>query len=335
MGSLQGVALVAFGGEWLEALERFGIRVVEALIRLLMFFVRLLPPAISDPFENSFMQSALLAAVLIGVVCGVISCYVVLKRWALLGDAISHAVLPGVALAHLFGWPYFVGGLVTGALTSVGIGFLERNSRIKEDTAMGLMFTGAFALGIVIIRRVAGTTHLMHIMFGNILGVLMSDLLLTLVAGVLTLGFTLLFYKELHLYSFDPVQARVLGINTRAVHYGMMLLLTLTIVASLESVGIILVVAMLIYPGATASLLTNSLPKMMLIGAGVGVFATTCGLYTAYLFDTAPGGAMVLVAGAVFALAFLFAPLHGFIPRRLRQRGRLAGAFGADGETSV
>lgn len=329
------LALSEATGSWIDSLYQWGLSVVEALIGFMMFFVRLLPDGLSAPFEYAFMQPALLSAILIGLVCGVVSCYVVLKRWALLGDAISHAVLPGVALSHMLGWPYFVGAFITGSLTSFGIGFVERNSRIKEDTAMGLMFTGAFALGMVMTYRVAGTTHLMHVMFGNVLGVSTGDILLTLVSGVVTLLFILLFYKELLLFSFDPVQATTLGLNTRLLHYGLMLLLTLTIVASLESVGIILVIAMLIFPGATAYLLTNSMSRMMLIGAGVGVVSTTVGIYLAYTLNTPPGGSMVLVAAGIFMLTFLFAPLHGLLPRWLRQRGLDGGSVGMDSEASL
>lgn len=266
------------------------------------------------------MQRALLTTLVVGAVCGVLSCFVVLRRWALLGDAISHAVLPGVAVAYLLAWPYFVGAFVTGALTALGIGFIERHTRIKEDTAMGLMFTGAFALGVVMISRIATATHLMHILFGNVLGVRMPVLLLTLLAGAATLLAVFLFYKELSLYIFDPTQASAVGINTAAVHYGLMLLLTLTIVASLETVGVILVVAMLITPGATAYLLSNNLPRMMLLAAGVGMVSGVVGLYLSFYLNVASGGTIVLVASGLFVLALIFAP-HGLVSRW--RRGRL------------
>lgn len=301
------------------SLPELGVAIIDLLIAGLMLFVNLLPEAISEPFQYRFMQRALLTSMLVGAVCGLLSSYVILKRWSLLGDAIAHAVLPGVAIAYLLGLPFFVGAFVTGALTSLGIGVVERNSRIKSDAAMGLMFTAAFALGVVIISQVATTTHLMHILFGNVLGVRDSALLLTLFAALLALGVVLLFYKELMIYVFDPVQARALGLNTGFIHYGLILLLTLTIVASLETVGIILVVAMLITPGASAYLLVNRLHHMIWLSVGIGTVSAVLGLVLAFHFNVASGGAMVLVVSAFFLLVFLFAPQRGVVTRWLRR----------------
>ena len=301
------------------SLPGFGAVIIDALIAGLMLIINLLPDAIAEPFQYRFMQRALLTSMLVGAVCGLLSSYVILKRWSLLGDAISHAVLPGVAIAYLLGLPFFVGAFVTGALTSLGIGVIERNSRIKSDAAMGLMFTAAFALGVVIISQITTATHLMHILFGNVLGVRDSALLLTLFAAVLALGVVLLYYKELMIYVFDPVQARSLGLNTAFIHYGLILLLTLTIVASLETVGIILVVAMLITPGATAYLLVNRLHHMIWLSTLIGVVSAVIGLYLAFHFNVASGGAMVLVVTGFFLLAFLFAPQRGVLMRRLRR----------------
>ncbi len=300
-------------------LPGFGVAIIDALIAVLMLFINLLPDAIAEPFQYRFMQRALLTSMLVGAVCGLLSSYVILKRWSLLGDAISHAVLPGVAIAYLLGLPFFVGAFATGALTSLGIGVIERNSRIKSDAAMGLMFTAAFALGVVIISQITTATHLMHILFGNVLGVRDSALLLTLFATVLALIVVLLFYKELMIYVFDPVQARSLGLNTGFIHYGLILLLTLTIVASLETVGIILVVAMLITPGATAYLLVNRLHHMIWLSTLIGVVSAVLGLYLAFHFNVASGGTMVLVVSAFFLLAFLFAPQRGVVMRWRRR----------------
>jgi len=300
-------------------LPGFGVAIIDALIAVLMLFINLLPDAIAEPFQYRFMQRALLTSMLVGAVCGLLSSYVILKRWSLLGDAISHAVLPGVAIAYLLGLPFFVGAFATGALTSLGIGVIERNSRIKSDAAMGLMFTAAFALGVVIISQITTSTHLMHILFGNVLGVRDSALLLTLFAAVLALIVVLLFYKELMLYVFDPVQARSLGLNTGFLHYGLILLLTLTIVASLETVGIILVVAMLVTPGATAYLLVNRLHHMIWLSTLIGVVSAVIGLYLAFHFNVASGGTMVLVVSAFFLLAFLFAPQRGVVMRWRRR----------------
>ena len=298
----------------------WGMAIIDGLLSGLMWFIHRLPEAIAEPFQYRFMQRALLTAVRVGAVCGLLSSYVILKRWSLLGDAISHAVLPGVAIAYLLGLPFFVGAFATGALTSLGIGVIERNSRIKSDAAMGLMFTAAFALGVVIISQITTATHLMHILFGNVLGVRDSALLLTLFAALLALVAVLLFYKELMLYVFDPIQARALGLNTAVIHYGLILLLTLTIVASLETVGIILVVAMLITPGATAYLLVNRLHHMIWLSTLIGVVAAVLGLYLAFHLNAASGGTMVLVVSAFFLLAFLFAPQRGVVMRWYRRR---------------
>lgn len=306
--------------ELMTALSLFGDALVSGLIAALMVIVNLLPDGISDAFQYAFMQRALLTSVLVGAICGILSCYVVLKRWSLLGDAISHAVLPGVAIAYLLGWPFFVGAFITGALTSVGIGAIERHTRIKSDAAMGLMFTSAFALGIVIISKIASSTHLMHILFGNVLGVKQSALLLTLVASVIALLVVWLAYRPLLLYAFDPLQAQALGFNTSVIHYGLILLLTLTIVASLETVGIILVVAMLITPGATAHLLTDRFKTMMLISVGVGVSSAVIGLWLSVVLDVASGGTIVLVATSWFFMALLFSPKQGVLARFWRHR---------------
>lgn len=303
-----------------ERLYDMGVGIVDAFIALMMIGVNLLPDALAESFQYAFMQRALLTALVVGGMCGLLSSYVILKRWSLLGDAISHAVLPGVAIAYLLNIPFFIGALVTGALTSLGIGVIERHTRIKADAAMGLMFTAAFALGIVIISQIATSTHLMHILFGNVLGVRYPALMLTLAVGLVSLLVVILYYKELMLYVFDPVQARSLGLNTSVIHYGLILLLTVAIVASLETVGIILVVAMLITPGATAYLLVNSLPAMMVLASAIGMLSAVIGLSLAVRLDVASGGAIVLVVTGFFLLAFLFAPQRGVIGRWLRRQ---------------
>lgn len=301
-----------------EGFDAFSRTVVDVLLSGLMGVVGLLPESIAAPFQYAFMQRALLTAIVVGATCGMLSCFIVLKRWSLLGDAISHAVLPGVAIAYLVGWPFFVGAFITGALTSLGIGAIERHTRLKADAAMGVMFTAAFAIGVVIISQIASSTHLMHILFGNVLGVQPAALLLTIIAGVIAVAAVVLFYKELLLYTFDPVQTRALGFHSGRIHYGLILLLTLTIVASLETVGIILVVAMLATPGATAHLLTDRLPVMLAIAIGVGVLSAIIGLYLAYYFNLASGGSIVVVASTLFLLALVFSPRHGLLRRWFR-----------------
>ncbi|TVP56377.1 MAG: metal ABC transporter permease [Halomonadaceae bacterium] len=310
----------------MDSLYDLGMLAIDGLISLMMLVVNLLPESVAGPFQYAFMQRALLTAIVVGGLCGMLSSYVILKRWSLLGDAISHAVLPGVAIAYLLGWPFFIGAFITGALTSLGIGAIERHSRIKPDAAMGLMFTAAFALGIVIISQIATSTHLMHILFGNVLGVRYPALMLTLAVALVAVLLVVLFYKELLIYVFDPVQARSLGLNTGLIHYGLMLLLTVTIVASLETVGIILVVAMLITPGATAYLLVNSLPAMMALATLIGMVSAVLGLYLSFHLNVASGGTMVLVVTSFFALAFLFAPQRGLVTGWVRRslQGRAA-----------
>lgn len=303
----------------MSQLELVASGVIDALVALLLVLVNLLPESLAAPFEYRFMQRALLTSVLVGAICGLLSCYVVLKRWSLLGDAISHAVLPGVAIAYLLGWPFFIGAFITGALTSLGIGAIERHTRIKSDAAMGLMFTAAFALGIVIISKIATSTHLMHILFGNVLGVQDSALILTLLASLVALLAIWLAYRPLLLYTFDPQQAQALGFHTGVIHYGLILLLTLTIVASLETVGIILVVAMLITPGATAHLLTDRFTTMLAISVVVGVLSAVIGLMLSAALDVASGGAIVLVASSLFLVALLAAPKHGLVGRHWRR----------------
>ncbi|AFG36710.1 metal ABC transporter permease [Spirochaeta africana] len=294
---------------------------VRAITAVLMFGIQLLPEAVSGPFQYNFMQRALVTALIVGTMCGVLSCYVVLKRWALLGDAISHAVLPGVAIAYLLGIPLFFGAFVSGSVTSIGIGFLQRNSRIKEDSAMGILFTAAFALGIVLISRIATSTHLMHILFGNVLGVNLQQAAGTLAAGLLALACVAVFYKPLLLYCFDPVHASAIGMPTATIHYGLMLLLTLTIVTSLETVGVILVVAMLIIPGAAASMLTHRLPVMMALAALIGAGSSAAGIYFSFILNVASGGSIVLVAFLVFAIIAVLAPEGPLRGRRLHHPG--------------
>ena len=309
----------------IETLDAWSSALVAGLIAALMVPVNLMPDSVSEAFQYAFMQRALLTSMMVGAICGMLSCYVVLKRWSLLGDAISHAVLPGVAVAYLLGLPFFIGAFVTGALTSLGIGAIERHTRIKSDAAMGIMFTGAFALGVVLISKIASSTHLMHILFGNVLGVQQSALLLTLAASLVALLVVWLAYRPLMLYAFDPTQAQALGFNTGVIHYGLILLLTLTIVASLETVGIILVVAMLITPGATAHLLTDRFKTMLFISVGIGVGSAVLGLWLSFAFDVASGGTIVLVATGCFFTALLFSPKHGVLMRLWRHRS-LGGA---------
>lgn len=281
------------------------------------------------PLQYPFMQRALVAAVIIGITAGIMGSYMLVKRWSLMGDAISHAVLPGVALAYLLGWPFFVGSLATGLITAVGIGYVERNSKIKSDAAMGILFISAFALGLAILSRMQSSVDLYHILFGNILAVSATDLWLTLATGLLVLLTVLVLWKELHLWSFDPVSAQVMGFPVRALHYLLMFLLSVTIVAALQAVGIVLVVAMLITPVATAYLLSQRFSQMMLLASGLGALAGVVGLYLSFHLNIASGATMVLTSTLFFLLAFFFAPGQGLLWRAL-QRHRAARAVALD-----
>lgn len=266
-----------------------------------------------------YLQNAMTAGMLVGIICGIIGCFIILRGMALMGDAISHAVLPGVALAYMFGFSFFIGAVITGVLTALGIGYISQNSRIKDDTAIGIMFTAAFALGVVLISMRRGTgVDLWHILFGNVLAVSQSDLWMTLAIGLVVIAVVILFYKQLLLSTFDPVMAQAVGLPTKAIHYMLMILLSLVTVASLKTVGIVLVVAMLITPGATAYLLTDRLPVMLVLSAVIGVFSSVTGVYFSYIYDVATGAAIVLVASTVFALSFFFSPKQGYLFGKLR-----------------
>lgn len=273
-----------------------------------------------EPLQFSFMQQGLVGAVLVGVVCAVMGSFLLVKRWALLGDAISHAVLPGVAIAFLLGLPLVIGALATGLLTALGIGFVERHTRLKQDAAMGLLFVSAFALGLAIISRIRSPVDLFHVLFGNVLAASREDLLLTAASGALVLAAIAFLYKELLLWAFDPVMAESVGLPVRLLHYVMLLLTSLTIVASLQAVGIVLVIAMLIAPPGAAVLLTDRFHRLVFLAAGIGVLAAVGGLYLSYFLDIASGATMVLVSTLFFAAAFLFAPRRGLVPRMIRRR---------------
>lgn len=273
-----------------------------------------------DPLAYQFMWRGLWTALFVGLLCGVVGCFIILRRMALMGDAISHAVLPGVAAAYLLQIEYFWGAVASGVLTALAISFVSQHSRIKPDAAMGILFTGAFALGLVMISLVRTHVDLFHILFGNVLGVRPSDLNLTLLVGALVLLAIVVFYRPLVMIAFDRVLAQSIGLRVGLFDYLLMLLLSLTVVAALQTVGIILVVAMLIIPGSTAHLLTDRLPAMLAIAATVGSLASMIGMYLAFYLNASSGGTIVLTALLLFILAFLFAPGRGVITRWWRRR---------------
>ena len=272
------------------------------------------------PLSYPFMQRALVVSVLVAAVCAVLSCYLVLKGWSLMGDAISHAVLPGIVLAYVLNLPLAVGAFVAGLACALFTGYLKENSRIKEDTVMGIVFSGMFGFGLVIFTKIETDQHLNHILFGNVLGVTARDLIDTAIVAGGTLLVVLLKRRDLLLYCFDPNHARSIGLPVRMLHYGLLVLLSLTIVASLKAVGIILVIAMLIGPGATAYLLTDSFERMLPLAAAVAIVSAVLGTIVSFHLDGATGACIVLIQATFFLIAFLFAPKGGILTTWARRR---------------
>lgn len=272
-----------------------------------------------SPLSFSFMQRGLLAALVVGVLCAVVGCYVVLRSMAFLGDALAHAVLPGVAIAYLLGGNLTVGALVAAVLVALGISLFTRQGVIKEDTAIGILFSAALSLGVVLISTVRTyAVDLSHILFGNVLGVSDTDLWLTTGVGVLIVFTIILFYKPFLVISFDPILAATLRLPREFFRMLLMVLLALTIVVSMQTVGVGLAAAMLVTPGATAYLLTRRLSTMMLLAAVLGGASSLIGLYISYYANVASGAAVVLTATVFFLLAFLFEPRTGLVWQRLR-----------------
>jgi len=272
------------------------------------------------PLAFGFMQRGMLAGVIVGVLCAVIGCFVVLRSMAFIGDAMAHAVLPGVAVSYLLKGDLFVGALGAALAVALGIGALSRRGAVREDSAIGILFAAALSLGVLLISSMRTyAVDLGHILFGNVLGVSVRDLVLTGSTAAVVLAAVLLLYKELVVVSFDPVLAATLRLPAERLRTALLVLLALTIVVSLQTVGIGLVSALLVTPAATAHLLTRRLPRMMAIAAALGVAASVIGLFASYYLDVASGAAIVLTATAFFLLAFLFAPRRGVAWRLVRR----------------
>jgi manganese/iron transport system permease protein len=252
------------------------------------------------------MQTGLLTAVLVGVTCATLGVYVVLRRMAFIGDALAHTVLPGLVVAYLRGWNLFGGAILAGLLTALGIGWLSRREEVREDTAIGILFTGMFALGILLMSTARSFRDLSHILFGNILGVTTADLWVIAVVAGLVVTTLLLFHKELELTSFDPMHAQVIGLQADTLRYGLLALLALAVVAGIQAVGVVLTSALLVTPAATASLLTNRLPRMMVVATLIAVASAVAGLYASYYFQVSSGAAIVLACTFCFAAAWLW-----------------------------
>ena len=273
--------------------------------------------AFFEPLQYAFMRDALLVGTLVAAMCAVLSCFLILKGWSLMGDAISHAVLPGIVLAYIAGLPLAIGAFAAGLFCAVGTGFIKQNSRVKEDTVMGVVFTGLFAIGLVLFSRTSSDMHLDHILVGNILGITRQQVWETLGLGGAVLIVTLALRRDLLLICFDPGQARVMALPERFLNYLLLGLLSLAIVVSLQSVGIILVVAMLVTPGSIAHLWVDRFDRMLGVATAAAVSSTWVGIFISYHIDGSPGACIVLIQALLFLGSLLFAPKYGIIRRRV------------------
>ena len=262
------------------------------------------------PFQFDFMINAMVIAVLVAVPTALLSCFLVLKGWSLMGDAISHAVFPGVVLAYIVGLPYAVGAFAAGMICALATGFLKDNSRIKQDTVMGIVFSGMFGLGLVLYVKIQSEVHLDHILFGDILGIGLRDIVETAVVAAITAGIIGLKWRDFLLHAFDPAQARAVGLRVQLLHYGLLCLISLTIVGALKAVGIILAIAMLIAPGAIAFLLTTRFSAMLWLSVVIAVGASLLGVHLSFFIDSAPAPTIVLLLTVLFIMAFLVTSLR-------------------------
>ncbi len=277
---------------------------------------------ILEPMRLDFMVRATATTLIASVVCATLSCWLVLIGWSLMGDAVSHAVLPGVVLAYIAGAPFALGAIIFGFTAVALIGIVRDTSRTKEDAAIGVVFTTLFALGLVLISVTPSQVDLNHIIFGNLLGVSRSDLIQVVILGAIVLAVLIYKRRDFTLYAFDPSHAHAIGLNPRLLSAALLGLLALTSVVALQAVGIVLVVALLITPGATAYLLTDRFSRMLLIAPTIAAACALIGLYASYYLDTASGPMVVLANGAAFTLAYLFSPSQGLVTTRQRKSAR-------------
>lgn len=259
----------------------------------------------TEPFQLELMRRALYSAIVIAIVCALFSCFLVLKGWSLIGDAISHAVLPGIAIAYLIGIPLIIGAFISGIFCSFATGFIKNNSRIKEDTVMGILFSGMFAVGIILVTKIHTNIHLSHILFGNILGITKNEFIFTVIISAVISIILLLKLKDFILFCFDATQAKVVGLPVTFLHYLLLSMLSLAIVTTLQAAGIVLVIAMLISPGITAFLLTKRFEYMLVIAVFVSVIASIIGTIISYHLDADTGPSIVIVQAIIFVLAYI------------------------------
>lgn len=283
-----------------------------------------------EPLQYEFMLRALSATAIAAIVCALLSCWLVLIGWSLMGDAVSHAVLPGVVLAYVLGAPFALGALVFGVVAVALIGIIRGTSRVKEDAAIGIVFTTLFALGLVLISVTPSQTDLNHILFGNVLGVSSGDLVQIAVLAAVAFAVLLIKRRDLTLFAFDPIHTFAIGLSPRLLSGLLLGVLALTAVVALQVVGVVLVVAMLIIPGATAHLLTDRFGRMLVIAPTLSAVSSLVGIYLSYWVDASSGGLVVLVQGVVFAMVYLFSPRHGVIGRRIASRKPVAESVAGD-----
>lgn len=263
-----------------------------------------------EPFAFSFMQKAFIVTLIISIPMSLMSCLVVLKGWSLMGDAVSHAVLPGIVLAYILSIPLAIGAFVAGLFCAIATGYIKDNSRIKEDTVLGIVFSGMFGFGIVLYVNIQTDVHLDHILFGNMLGVNWQDISISAFLSLLCGGFVLTKRKDLLLHSFDSQHARAIGLSVKMLHYGLLIALSTIIVASLDAIGIILSIALLVTPGAIAFLLTRTFSNMLIVACLVTAISSFLGIYLSFYIDSAPAPTIVLLLTIVFVIAFVIQQIH-------------------------
>lgn len=260
---------------------------------------------LAQPFQFEFMRNAFAIAMLVAVPAALLSCFLVLKGWSLMGDAVSHAVLPGIVLAYIIGIPLAVGAFVAGMFCALATGFITDNSRIKQNTVLGVVFSGMFGLGIVLYTKIETEVHLDHILFGDMLGVDLGDILESGIIAVIITGIFAVKWRDFLLHAFDPAQAQAVGLPVGLLHYGLLAILSLTVVGALKAVGIILAIALLISPGAIAFLLTRKFSTMLLLATVIGIAASFLGVYLSFFIDSAPAPTIVLLLTVMFIGAFV------------------------------
>ncbi len=289
-----------------------------------------------DPFQYQFMVKALGVGVLVGVVCAVLSCFVTLKGWSLMGDAVSHSVLPGVVLAYLVGLPFGIGAFVFGLGSVLVIGWVSANTRLRADAVIGIVFTAFFGFGLILVSKLPSMAEWVNatfgylppllsvksILFGNVLGIADADIVQTAIAGGITLALVLVFRKDLLLFCFDPNHARAIGLNTGRLSFMLLSLLALTIVAALQTIGIVLVVAMLVTPGAIAYMLTNRFDRMLLLAVVASVTSCVVGIYASYYLNASTGGCIVFAQAMLFLVVLILAPQRGLLAQAWNKRAQ-------------